>query len=129
MNDALSEKDKKIIQDVYVKCKGEVLKTIHEYDEAKDYFAWFEAIPLIMKAVEVYKVPGNRKSEIVVEVVCVIIEKDISVDNKEDLQGKIRSNAPKVIATIANASHYINSGQRIFKKIRKKISKYCSCCF
>ena len=128
MKSSLSEKEQNIIQDLYVKCREQILKSLDEYDDVSDYFAWFAVIPMIMKAVEVYKLPGNKKTDIVVEVVCMVIEKDTGVENKEDLIKKIRENSPKVIASIAKASHYLNAGSRLAKKFAKMVSKYCKCC-
>ena len=123
----LSKKEKKIFEDLYKKTKKEIVKTINECDDIFDLITWFQIIPLMMSAISVYKIPGNKKSDIIIEIICQVIQNDIKVDNKEKIITNVRKKLPGIINGIVLFSKTVNF-KKLFKKLYKVLKRGCCLC-
>ena len=127
----LDESHHQIISNMYSQFRT-VIKTaidnknITSIADLDDSF-WLSVLATVMKGVENYSILGTHKKEIVIEVICVVIQHEVELDDeiKTVMVNNVRRLAPSVIDFAIEVSSYVNVDKEgIIRFIRRKL---CCC--
>ena len=134
-DNSLTDEHKEIIKELYVKFRTIIVTTIEEQNitSIADLGApfWFQFLKTIMESVDNYKLLGSHKKEIVIELICVIIENEVDLDESitSEMVKQIRNFAPATIDLIVDVSKHIDINVAIDKKgIADFIANKIFCC-